>query len=202
MLLWPQLEIAVVADLHLEKATYFAQHGQLLPPQESYETLLNLWDALDRVECRSLILLGDSFHDANGFDRLDNRSRKLWKRICSKYAVIFVVGNHDGAFIPPDTEGADFLEIERVTFRHQAAPGAVAEISGHYHPKASLWLRGKRITRSCFIADANRIILPAFGTLTGGLDVKSTEVRSLLLSDFTVHLLGENKVYTVPGHRL
>lgn len=202
ILIWPKLEIAIVADLHLEKATYFAQQGQLLPPQESYETLSNLWETLDRVKCRSLVLLGDSFHDANGFGRLDSRARKLWKQICSKYVVTFVVGNHDGAFVPPDTKGVDFLAMEGITFRHQAAPNAVGEVSGHYHPKASLRLRGNRITRPCFIVDASRIILPAFGTLTGGLNVESPEIKSLLLPDFTVHLLGESKIYPVPSHKL
>ena len=198
MLLWPDREVAVVADLHLEKATYFAGQGQLLPPQESFETLSRLQKSLDQVKCSSLVLLGDSFHDADGFDRLDSHARKLWKQICSEYTVTFVLGNHDGMAVPPGTQGVDFLEFEGITFRHQAVPGAVAEISGHYHPKATLRLRGSRITRPCFIADENRMILPAFGTLTGGMDVRSEEITALFSNDYTVHLLGENKVYSIP----
>ncbi len=199
ILFWPDREIAVVADLHLEKATYFAQQGQLLPPQESRETLLKLRAALDRVGCRSLILLGDSFHDAEGFDRLDSHARQLWEQICKIHAVTFVVGDHDGLFVPPNTQGASCLELEGITFRHQAVKGALAEISGHYHPKASLKLRGSRITRPCFIADTKRIILPAFGTLTGGMDIRSEEIAALFSTDYTAHLLGEEKVYSVPA---
>ena len=191
-----------MADLHLEKATYFAQQGQLLPPQESRETLSKLRATLDRVGCRSLILLGDSFHDAEGFDRLNSHARQLWEQICKTYAVTFVVGNHDGLFVPPNTQGADCLELEGITFRHQAIKGALAEISGHYHPKASLKLRGSRITRPCFIADTKRIILPAFGTLTGGMDVHSREIAALFSTDYTVHLLGEGKVYSVPARSI
>lgn len=202
LLFWPDRGVAVAADLHLEKATYFAGQGQLLPPQESFETLSKLLAALDRTECRSLILLGDSFHDVGGFDRLDNRAMRLWEKICSRYSVTFVLGNHDGTMAPPQTQGADFLEMERVIFRHQATPQAFAEISGHYHPKASLRLRGKRITRPCFVTDANRIILPAFGTLTGGMNVKSGAITELFASDFVVHILGEDKVYSVPADRL
>jgi DNA ligase-associated metallophosphoesterase len=198
ILFWPDREIAVVADLHLEKATYFAQQGQLLPPQESRETLLKLRAALNRVGCRSLILLGDSFHDAEGFARMDHHARQLWEQICKTYAVTFVIGNHDGLFVPPNTQGINYLEVEGITFRHQAVKGALAEISGHYHPKASLKLRGSRITRSCFIADAKRIILPAFGTLTGGMDIRSEEIAALFSMNYTAYLLGEGRVYSVP----
>ena len=202
VLLWPERQIAVVADLHLEKATYFAQRGQLLPPQESCDTLLNLQSALDRVECSSLILLGDSFHDETGFQRLERDSRALWEQICEQYAVTFIVGNHDGAFVPPNTESADYLEVGGLVFRHQAEPGSVAEISGHYHPKASLKFRGNRITRPCFVTDGQRMILPAFGTLTGGLDVRSREISELFSPDCVVHFLGENKIYSVPVSKL
>ena len=202
ILFWPDQGIAVAADLHLEKATYFAQQGQLLPPQESRETLLKLQAALDRVGCRSLILLGDSFHDAEGFDRLDSRARELWEQICKTHIVTFVIGNHDGLFVPPHTQGVDCVELEGITFRHQAAKNVVAEISGHYHPKVSLKLRGNRITRPCFIADTHRIILPAFGTLTGGMDICSEEISALFSKDYTVHLLGEERVYSVPASKI
>ena len=202
LLLWPECQIAVVADLHLEKATYFAQHGQFLPPQESCETLFNLQSALDSTGCCSLILLGDSFHDETGFRRLERDSLKLWEQICKQYAVTFIVGNHDGTFVPPNTESTDCLEMEGLIFRHQAKPGSVAEISGHYHPKASLRLRGSRVTRPCFVTDAQRMILPAFGTLTGGLNVQSEEISNLFSPGFVVHLLGESKIYSVQAHKL
>ncbi len=202
LLIWPDQRVAVVADLHLEKATYFAGQGQLLPPQESYETLSRLQSALNRLDCSSLLLLGDSFHDAAGLDRLERRARELWEQICSEYSVTFILGNHDGMVVPSQTQGANLLELAGVTFRHQAVLGASVEISGHYHPKASLRLGGKRITRPCFVTDASRMILPSFGTLTGGLDVKSDAISELFASEFTAHLLGESKIYSVPASRL
>ena len=202
VLFWPDQEIVVVADLHLEKATYFAQQGQLLPPHESLETLSKLQTVLGRVACHSLILLGDSFHDAEGFGRLDDPAKLLWEQICTEYSVTFVFGNHDGLFVPPNTIGTDVLELDGITFRHQASKNSIAEISGHHHPKASLRVRGNLIKRPCFVVDVNRIILPAFGTFTGGLDVLSKEVSDLLLPDFNVYLLGEHKLYSFPRHRL
>lgn len=202
LLIWPAQSTAIVADLHLEKASFFAVHGQLLPPQDTFETLTKLQLALNRLDCRSLILLGDSFHDAEGFDRLDPQAKELWEQICSDYSVTFVLGNHDGIFVPPDTQGVHFLEQKGIIFRHQAEIGTTAEISGHYHPKASLKLRGNWINRPCFIHDTTRMILPAFGTLTGGMDVKSAEISGLFADDFLVHLLGENKVYSVRSNKL
>lgn len=202
ILFWPEHQIAVVADLHLEKATYFARHGQLLPPQESYHTLFKLQNVLSRVSCRSLILLGDSFHDANGFARLNAPARHLWDQLRARYTVTFVRGNHDGAVVPPHCHGRDYLEWAGIHFRHQARLEAVAEISGHYHPKACLRLHGSRITRPCFIVDTKRMILPAFGSLTGGMDVRSEAISNLFASESVVHLLGEHTIYSVPLNKL
>lgn len=202
MLVWPDQQMAVVADLHLEKASYFARYGQMLPPQESCETIEKLLKALSRNNCRSLILLGDSFHDAEGFKRLACQAQSLWEQVYAQYEVIWVIGNHDGGFVPPQTQSTHALQLKGITFRHQAVQNAVAEISGHYHPKVSLRLSGARVTRPCFITDKNRMILPAFGTLTGGLDVRSKTIAPLFLTDFTVHLLGEGRVYSIPAQKL
>ena len=55
--------------------------------------------------------------------------------------------------------------------RHEALPDDPRpEISGHFHPRLRVTLRGRNISRRCFVAGRTKLILPAFGSLTGGLD--------------------------------
>ena len=61
--------------------------------------------------------------------------------------------------------------------RHEAdalEPGP--ELSGHFHPKLRVSVRGRNVARRCFIASATKLILPAFGSLTGGLDAGHPEI--------------------------
>lgn len=198
VLFWPERRTTIVADLHLEKGSYYAQFGQMLPQQESLETLAKLHKALKNAECETLILLGDSFHDEQGFIRMQEQSKALFQKLCSDYQIIWVIGNHDGAFVPANTQAVDEITLDNVTFRHEAVHGAQNEISGHYHPKASLKLHGSKVSRPCYILDENRMILPAFGTLTGGLDIRDEAISSFFETGFTAHLLGERKIYSIP----
>lgn len=203
LLLWPFHKLAIVADLHLEKGSYYAQKGQFLPPHESYETLQKLLGVLEFSNVKDVILLGDSFHDEQGFKRMDDATADAFEELCRRYKVSWVIGNHDGAFIPPRTKGIFELEIENIAFRHEAKADAIGpEVSGHYHPKATLTLKGQKVARPCFIMDEKRMIMPAFGALTGGMDVADDPVRRLFYDPVTCHLLGENKIYTVPREKI
>lgn len=202
LLIWPAQKTAIVADLHLEKASFFALHGQMLPPQDSLETLSKLLKSLEFSGCDTLILLGDNFHDGGGFDRLPALARALWDRLVHAYGLIWATGNHDGDFVPDGVEVCDVLEMGGLTFRHEAEQNADKEISGHYHPKASIRNRGRKTSRPCFAVSDKRLILPSFGCLTGGLNVLSAPIRALIPDAFTAHLLGEGRLYTVPSNRL
>lgn len=202
ILIWPSENIAVVADLHLEKASYYAKEGQFLPPHDSIETLQNLQKDLEFTNVNTLILLGDTFHDEAGYQRLDFKSKELFKQLTGRHDVIWIIGNHDGAFIPPHARGYDELRINNILFRHEACAGASKEISGHYHPKATLKLKGQKISKPCLMEDGSKMILPAYGVLTGGLDVLSLPISSVVQEEFTVHLLGRKDIYSVASNKL
>ncbi len=209
ILIWPAQKIAVAADLHLEKASYFAARGQMLPPYDSIDTLQKLFASIQQHDVETLILLGDSFHDGNGYHRLEIQSKTVFENLCRSYKIIWVIGNHDDDFIPPDTQGVNEITRQGITFRHQALAHSQAEnfyhrepeISGHFHPKAELHLQGVRVSRPCFIADNQRMILPAFGTFTGGLNINDPAISNLFGSNFTAYLLGDSSVYSVPDYK-
>ena len=177
-LAWPARQALLVADLHLEKASWFARLGQFLPPYDLHATLTALACEVDRTDARRLYCLGDSFHDAFGCERLPASARELLTGLTSKLDWVWIVGNHDPGFA--DHCGGrleDELEVGGIVLRHAAVRSEPRpEISGHFHPKLRVHLSGRRVSRRCFVASPTKLILPAFGSLTGGLDAHHPEI--------------------------
>ncbi|MFL6721225.1 MAG: ligase-associated DNA damage response endonuclease PdeM [Sphingomonas sp.] len=177
-LFWPAQQALLVADLHLEKASWFARLGQFLPPYDSHATLTALAAELDRTGASRLYCLGDSFHDRFGCDRLPASARALLTELTSRLDWTWIVGNHDPGFA--DHCGgriAEEVELAGIILRHEAVRGEPRpEISGHFHPKLRLHLSGRQVSRRCFVASASKLIMPAFGSLTGGLDAHHPEI--------------------------
>ena len=199
-LAWPAARTLVVADLHFEKGSSFARLGSLLPPYDTRATLDRLDAAIARYLPRRIICLGDSFHDGEGARRLPREESRRLGDLVARHEWIWIAGNHDPA--PPDHIGGDVaagaLALGPLTFRHCALPGAAGgEISGHYHPKASLWVRARRLNGRCFLADEQRIILPAFGTYAGGLDARDAALMALFPRGCAVHFIGRDRIATV-----
>lgn len=186
-LYWPAERALLVADLHLEKASWFAARGQMLPPYDSRDTLERLADVVKQTGARRVITLGDNFHDNDGALRLDPHACGMLEALTRALDWVWITGNHDEA-LPRGFGGTIVPElvIGGVILRHEARPGESApELSGHFHPKLRLNLRNRHIARPCAVlgrsADgAERMILPAFGSLTGGLDATAPEIRAAL----------------------
>ena len=171
-LYWPARQALLVADLHLEKASWFARLGQFLPPYDSHATLSALAREVERTGAKRLYCLGDSFHDRFGCERLPAAARELLLRMTAALDWVWIVGNHDPGF--SDHCGgclADELEVAGIVLRHEAVrDDPRPEMSGHFHPKLRLQLHGRHVSRRCFVVSATKLILPAFGSLAGGLD--------------------------------
>jgi len=178
-LFWPRRQALIVADLHFEKASWFARFGQLLPPYDSIATLSDLAALIAVTQARELWCLGDSFHDSQGARRISDQAAGLFDDLACRLDWYWIVGNHDaGLEAPPCGTVLAEAEIRGLLLRHEADPNEIRpELSGHYHPKLRLMLKGRHVTRRCFVASQNKLILPAFGALTGGLDVRHPEIR-------------------------
>lgn len=177
-LYWEAQDALLVADLHLEKASWFARLGQLLPPYDSHATLMALAAEVEATGASRLFCLGDSFHDRFGCDRLPEDSRTLLTGLTGRLDWTWIVGNHDPGFA--DHCGGSIVEesdVGGIVLRHEARAGETRpEISGHFHPKLRMSLKGRNVSRRCFVASARKLILPAFGALTGGLDARHPEI--------------------------
>jgi DNA ligase-associated metallophosphoesterase len=190
-LFWRSQQALLVADLHLEKASWFARLGQFLPPYDSHATLTALAAEVERTGATRLFCLGDSFHDRFGCDRLPQEARELLTQLTARLDWTWIVGNHDPGFA--DHCGgriADQVELAGIILRHEAMrDDARSEISGHFHPKLRVNLKGRHVSRRCFVLSATKLIMPAFGALTGGLDAHHPEI---------LKSVGENAAALVP----
>jgi DNA ligase-associated metallophosphoesterase len=177
-LFWPARRALLVADLHLEKASWFARLGQMLPPYDSAATLADLTALTAATQPAEIWCLGDSFHDRYGCDRLPAQAREALLALTASTRWNWIVGNHDPGFA--DHCGGtlmDEAEVDGVILRHEADPADPRpEISGHFHPKLRINHRGRSISRRCFVGSSSKLILPAFGALTGGLDAHHPEI--------------------------
>lgn len=201
-LYWPEQGLLAVADLHLEKGSSFAARGQLLPPYDTAVTLARLARLIMHYAPRVVVALGDSFHDGGGPARLSDRDRDSILALQRGREWIWITGNHDPD--PADGIGGRFeaeLQIGPLVFRHLPG-GAAGEIAGHLHPAARIAHRGRSVRRACFAADAQRIVMPAFGAFTGGLNIREAVFCDLFgRLAFTAHMLGEDRLYAFPAKR-
>ena len=201
-LYWPEQGLLAVADLHLEKGSSFAARGQLLPPYDTATTLARLARLIAHYAPRCVVALGDSFHDGGGPARLSDTDREHLRALQRGRDWLWLTGNHDPE-PAADIGGAfqDTLTLAALTFRHRPG-GGTGEIAGHLHPVARIAHRGRAVSRRCFAADCERLVMPAFGAFTGGLNVRDAAFADLFGTlAFTAHMLGEDRLYAFAAKR-
>lgn len=205
--LWHEEErTLLVADLHLEKASRYAMRGQMLPPYDTAETLRRLSLLVERLAPRRVVCLGDSFHDRGGPGRLRAADRAVITDLAARAHFIWIAGNHDPD-LPADLPGerADQHRLAGIDLRHEPSPGQVAgaEICGHLHPVARIMTKRGSLRRRCFAGDGARLVMPAFGALTGGLNILDAAFAGLFrTSRPDAFLIGRAQVFAIPGRHL
>jgi uncharacterized protein len=179
---WEAARLLCVADLHLGRSERLARRGAtLLPPYETAETLARLAAEVALLRPATVVCLGDSFDDSAASAAIDAESVAGLGAMAAGRDWRWVAGNHDPA--APVLGGRAIREAHfgPLAFRHQAeADPMYPEISGHYHPKVRISVRTRSVSRPCFLYDARRVILPAFGAYTGGLYAESPALAGLL----------------------
>jgi uncharacterized protein len=194
----PSHDALLVADLHFEKGSSFARRGMLLPPYDTRETLIALTDAVLRFNPKTVIALGDSFHDIGGPERLGDEERMTLSRAQAGRDWIWVTGNHDR--ILPDSIGGQVVEemaLGSLTLRHEPMAGEQAEVAGHLHPVGKVVMRGRATRRRCFLTDGTRCVMPALGAYAGGLNACDAAYRPLFAKGFTAYLIGTERIFAI-----
>jgi uncharacterized protein len=195
--------LLIVADLHLEKGSAYAARRVLLPPFDTAATLARLASTIMRLAPRTVVALGDSFHDVRAGERMAESDRSALGQLQRGRDFIWVAGNHDPevpAFVGGERCAA--FSIGRVTLRHEPLPGAHGEIAGHLHPVARVVSKSGGLRRRCFASDGRRCVMPAFGAYAGGLNIRDAAFAPLFPNGVTsAHVLGRSAVFGVgPAH--
>ncbi|MGB5724205.1 MAG: ligase-associated DNA damage response endonuclease PdeM [Parasphingorhabdus sp.] len=179
-LFWPTKNALLVADLHLEKASFYARQGQMLPPYDSQATLAELAGLVSATGATTVFCLGDNYHDGAGEARLEPEAARRLVAMTDALEWIWITGNHDrdvaglwGGSVVNEWTG------EGLALRHEASANSILpEISGHYHPKIRVPVRGRHVSRRCFVKGLHHLIMPAFGALTGGMAAQDPAIEA------------------------
>ena len=195
ILFWFDKQIAIIADLHLEKGSSFGPSGQFLPPYDSEETLNKIFKTIKNHKIKTIILLGDTFHDKNAFERMSEKVVFHFKSLIEKYEVIFILGNHESKFEIGQINFLNEYVIDDIHFIHEALQTSVFQISGHFHPVATVKSSIKKITAKCLLHTNNHIILPSFGQYTGGLNINNPVFKPFVNNESKIYMLTKKSIY-------
>lgn len=202
-LFWRAERTLLVADLHLEKFSSYARTGQFLPPYDTGLTLLRLASDLATTRAQTVIALGDSFHRDEGTTTLLDTDRGRLMGLMSLARWVWLSGNHDPAPHRLGGECLTYLEHRGLTLRHEPRRGTPGLIAGHLHPAARVVYNGRSVRRPCFVHDGSTMILPAYGSGTGSLNITGPAFRGLFSwPKLEVAMLGRDRVYPVSRRHL
>jgi DNA ligase-associated metallophosphoesterase len=201
-LYWPAERALLVADLHLEKLSSYAPRGRLLPPYDTALTLRRLEADVGATGASEVIALGDSFHRDEGASTLSDADRLRLVSLLGRAHWTWIAGNHDPA---PHGFGAavPFLERAGLTLTHVPRRGPRGLVAGHLHPAATVHVNGRSARRPCFVHDGRTLVLPAYGSATGTLNIVDPAFSGLFdWSALEVVMIGRGRVYPVSPRRL
>ncbi len=191
-LFWPEKDLICVSDLHLGKSSRLLRRGgPVLPPYEVKDTLYRLETDIMLSAAQTIVCLGDSFDDLEVESSLLEDEVSWLNRLQAGRCWIWIEGNHDPGPMNIGGTHLEQLHIPPLTFRHIPNSSQNCEVAGHYHPKAQISLRGQHYSKPCFLLDENRVVLPAFGTFTGGLKTQSVKLLELMLPNALAILTGK-----------
>ena len=188
-LYWPKEKLLVVSDLHFEKASFLAQHGSLIAPYDTIDTLERLDALISHYTPRELLFLGDSFHDRNAWHRLDTMLHQRLAAVIGRVAQCrWIEGNHD---VSLSGHGLPLFEAQHtrhgIIFSHEYEHSPLPHIIGHYHPKTRFSFNGQTVRGRCFVHSTTLLVMPAFGSFTGGLEIQEPVFKALFKNSADVH---------------
>lgn len=200
---WARTETLIVSDLHFEKGSSFAARGVMLPPYDTRTTLMRLSALIRKYAPKRVISLGDAFHDEEAETRIDEEDAASLEKLMRETEWLWILGNHDPEPPARFAAASEFeAQIGALTFRHEPKKNAaLGEIAGHLHPCARVISEGRTLRRRCFATDGERMVMPAMGAYTGGLNILD-KAYAPLFADPVAWVMGANGVYPIAAENL
>jgi DNA ligase-associated metallophosphoesterase len=188
---WPAARTLFLADLHFGKAATFRAFGVPVPSGTTAKDLMRLSALIGCFAPQRLLILGDMLHAKESHVVTDQLL--VWRRAHAQLAIELVVGNHDLRAGEPAEELGIHVHVEPlveqgIAFEHEppdpsGPPPALATIAGHVHPIVRLSdYDGSGVRVPCFVVEEKQMIVPAFGSFTGGWKMDRIAGRKLYVS--------------------
>lgn len=175
---WPAEKMLIIADIHFGKAAAFRALGVPVPRGTTSENLAGLDALVAQHGAERVVFLGDFLHARAAHASSTQLAMLAWRQRHPDLALMLVRGNHDLHAGDP----AAALGIELVDEPHHVGPFAFCHhpdvetqgyvLAGHVHPVYVLATRFDALRLPCFVVGQERMILPSFGSFTGGHAVK------------------------------
>jgi DNA ligase-associated metallophosphoesterase len=196
---WQRERLLAIADIHFGKAAAFRSFGIPVPRGTTSENLDALDALIDATGAQHVLFLGDFLHARAAHAAGTQAAMLAWRRRRQDLVLTLVRGNHDKhAGDPADALGIALVDepytVGTLSFCHHPdldAPGYV--LAGHVHPVYVLATRFDALRLSCFVVGPRRMILPSFGSFTGGHTVRpEVDDRIYVTSGEAVHSVNAN----------
>ena len=173
---WPRTRTLIVADTHFGKDDVFRRAGIALPRGPAIADLQRLTTLLKATESTRLVVLGDFLHGATRPGDSFPRAFAAWRSAHASLSIDVAGGNHDRHEARERWSGLirwhPWLVEPPFVLSHEPAPRSEGHVlAGHLHPAVLLpGAAGGRVP--VFWARRNVLVLPSFGSFTGGVVVR------------------------------
>jgi len=170
--LWvEQQRLLLIADVHLGKADHLQAHGIAIPSDGERANLQRIEKLCQHWQPAELIVLGDLVHHPKAISsELEQRVVALLDSL--NCPITWVEGNHDRHSRIGTLQGQPSQSRQGLWLSHEPEkpPEGQLNICGHLHPVSILRQASDQMRLPCFslLRSIPRLVLPAFGCLTGG----------------------------------
>ena len=181
VLLWPRQAAALVADWHIGKAAVFGRRGLAVPAGTEADDFKRLDAVIEAGAVRHLYVLGDLMHAPPQADDSWPTTMVAWLARHAALQCTVIAGNHDRVaadHLPAALRDrldwhANALRVGPFLLAHEPyeCPDAFV-LAGHLHPTLRLMTAGDRVRAPVYWFRASQAVLPAFGGLTGGMNIR------------------------------
>jgi DNA ligase-associated metallophosphoesterase len=182
---WPAQQSLILADVHLGKDASFRAAGMPVPAGNSTKDLGRIEALLAQTGATKLVVLGDLVHDRASHQPELAAAFGRWRSAHPALEILLIRGNHDRRAGPPPadwqiTQVPEPFDAGPIVFAHQPQLAEKPVLCGHVHPTIAVRDFDRTYaTMCCFVVDEKQMILPAFGSFTGGYKVRSEPGRKI-----------------------
>lgn len=175
--LWRKRNLLGFSDVHLGKAESLQAMGVPVPSSVHQEDLDRMTALIQKHCIQEVLILGDWIHKKNSWT--EDLLLKLhdFFQLHQNIKWTLLIGNHERGSMDylklfPLNIVEDELHLEPFTFSHgHTETQGEFTIQGHVHPVVSLKEGPIRLRLPCFVLEEDSLLLPSFGTFTGGHEI-------------------------------